>query len=66
MRGRGSAGPRGLQMLGSAAPQCLGNMGTLPRRVPLGTRTRRQVRESKDPASAAGEPSGTALGVPYL
>ncbi|KAM7030408.1 pleckstrin homology-like domain family B member 1 isoform 7-T8 [Acridotheres tristis] len=29
-------------MLGSAAPQCLGNMGTLPRRVPLGTRTRRQ------------------------
>ncbi|XP_041269629.1 pleckstrin homology-like domain family B member 1 isoform X3 [Onychostruthus taczanowskii] len=29
-------------MLGSAAPQCLGNMGTLPRRVPLGTRTRWQ------------------------
>ncbi|XP_059344190.1 pleckstrin homology-like domain family B member 1 isoform X2 [Ammospiza nelsoni] len=29
-------------MLGSAAPQCLGNMGTLPRRVPLGARTRRQ------------------------
>ncbi|XP_050839496.1 pleckstrin homology-like domain family B member 1 isoform X9 [Serinus canaria] len=26
-------------MLGSAAPQCPGNMGTLPRRVPLGTRT---------------------------
>ncbi|XP_039941024.1 pleckstrin homology-like domain family B member 1 isoform X11 [Hirundo rustica] len=29
-------------MLGSAAPQCLGNMGTRPRRVPLGTRTRWQ------------------------
>ncbi|XP_030820695.1 pleckstrin homology-like domain family B member 1 isoform X6 [Camarhynchus parvulus] len=29
-------------MLGSAAPQWPGNMGTLPRRVPLGTRTRRQ------------------------
>ncbi|XP_074415651.1 pleckstrin homology-like domain family B member 1 isoform X13 [Zonotrichia albicollis] len=29
-------------MLGSAAPQCLGNMGTLPRRVPLCARTRRQ------------------------
>ncbi|XP_059723382.1 pleckstrin homology-like domain family B member 1 isoform X7 [Haemorhous mexicanus] len=26
-------------MLGSAAPQCPGNMGTLPRRVSLGTRT---------------------------
>ncbi|XP_064253886.1 pleckstrin homology-like domain family B member 1 isoform X12 [Passer domesticus] len=29
-------------MLGSAAPQCPGNMGTLPRRAPLGTRTRWQ------------------------
>ncbi|XP_032937572.1 pleckstrin homology-like domain family B member 1 isoform X18 [Catharus ustulatus] len=29
-------------MLGSATPQCLGNMGTLSRRVPLGTRTRWQ------------------------
>ncbi|XP_071432417.1 pleckstrin homology-like domain family B member 1 isoform X3 [Pithys albifrons albifrons] len=29
-------------MLGSAASQCLGNMGTLPRRVPLGSRTRWQ------------------------
>ncbi|XP_016159418.1 PREDICTED: pleckstrin homology-like domain family B member 1 isoform X5 [Ficedula albicollis] len=32
-------------MLGSAAPQCLGNMGTL-RRVPLGTRTRWQPMSS--------------------
>lgn len=54
-------------MLGSAAPQkCLGNMGTLPRRVPLGARTRWQVRESRDPASAAREHSRTAFGVPYL
>ncbi|XP_066190755.1 pleckstrin homology-like domain family B member 1 isoform X5 [Sylvia atricapilla] len=29
-------------MLGTAAPQCLGNMGTRPWRVPLGTRTRWQ------------------------
>ncbi|XP_066059695.1 pleckstrin homology-like domain family B member 1 isoform X10 [Chamaea fasciata] len=29
-------------MLGTAAPQCLGNMGTRPRRAPLGTRTRWQ------------------------
>nr|XP_041576819.1 LOW QUALITY PROTEIN: pleckstrin homology-like domain family B member 1 [Taeniopygia guttata] len=29
-------------MLGSAAPQCLGNMGSLPQRVALGTRARWQ------------------------
>ncbi|XP_055675192.1 pleckstrin homology-like domain family B member 1 isoform X4 [Falco peregrinus] len=39
-RDRGLAGLQGLWMLGSTAPLCLGDMGMLPRRVPLGTRAR--------------------------
>ncbi|XP_074783623.1 pleckstrin homology-like domain family B member 1 isoform X3 [Athene noctua] len=39
-RGRGLAGLRGLQMLGSTTLPLLGDMGTLPRRVPLGARAR--------------------------
>ncbi|XP_075298613.1 pleckstrin homology-like domain family B member 1 isoform X10 [Opisthocomus hoazin] len=39
-RGSGSAGLRGLQMLGNAAPRCPEDMGTLPRRVPLGAQHR--------------------------
>ncbi|XP_040472129.1 pleckstrin homology-like domain family B member 1 isoform X9 [Falco naumanni] len=39
-RDRGLAGLQGLWMLGSTAPLCLGDMGILPRRVPLGTRAR--------------------------
>jgi len=54
-RGSGSAGLRGLQMLGNAAPRCPEDMGTLPRRVPLGAQHRAgwQVRESGAPAPAA-------------
>ena len=54
-RDRGLAGLQGLWMLGSTAPLCLGDMGILPRRVPLGTRARTwwQVRESGGPTSAA-------------
>ncbi|KAM8989392.1 pleckstrin homology-like domain family B member 1 isoform 7-T7 [Ara ararauna] len=41
-RVRGSAGLWGLRMLGSVAPLRPGDMGTLPRRVSLSTRTRWQ------------------------
>ncbi|KAM9519676.1 pleckstrin homology-like domain family B member 1 isoform 5-T5 [Guaruba guarouba] len=46
-RVRGSAGLWGLRMLGSVAPLRPGDMGTLPRRVSLSTRTRWQQPVSK-------------------
>ncbi|XP_074751117.1 pleckstrin homology-like domain family B member 1 isoform X4 [Strix uralensis] len=58
LRGRGSAGLQGLWMLGSVSPPLLGDMGTLPRRVPLSTRARTRWQQPV-PESAQRLHAGT-------